>query len=58
MKDWKSTLTGLIIGVPALIDALITAYTAGQFEGKNTIQLCASIGIILLGWIVADKKAE
>jgi hypothetical protein len=58
MKDWKTTLAGLVTGLPFLIDSLVTAYNAGAFEGKNTIQLVASIGVILLGWLVADKKAE
>ena len=56
MKDLKTTLAGLVTGLPFLIDALITAYQAGSFEGKNTLQLVASIGVILLGWLVADKK--
>jgi len=56
MKDIKTTLAGLLIGVPTLIDSLLTAYNAGAFEGKNTLQLAAAIGIILLGWLASDKK--
>lgn len=58
MKDLKTTFAGLLVGLPTLIDALLKAYNAGAFDGKNTIQLVAGIGVILLGWLAADKKAE
>jgi hypothetical protein len=58
MKDLKTTLAGLLVGLPNLIDALVTAYNAGAFDGKNTVQLVAGIGVILLGWLASDKKAE
>lgn len=57
-KDWKTTLAGLLIGLPTLIDALLTAYTSGSFEGKNTLQLAGSIAIILIGWIMKDPKSK
>ena len=58
MKNWKTTLAGLLVGLPTLIDSLITAYSAGEFEGKNTMQLAVGIGFILLGWLASDKTSE
>ena len=56
MKNFKTTIAGLLVGLPTLIDALLTAYNTGAFDGKNTIQLISGIGVILLGWLAADKK--
>lgn len=58
MKDYKTTLAGLVAGLPILIDSLLTAYNAGTFEGKNSIQLALSIGLILFAWLAADKKPK
>ena len=55
MKNFKTTLAGLVTGLPFLIDSLVTAFSSGSFEGKNTIQLVASVGVILLGWLASDK---
>ncbi|MDB4919853.1 hypothetical protein [Mucilaginibacter sp.] len=56
MKNWKTSLAGLITGVPVAIDALINAYTAGAFTGKSGVQLIAGIGIVLLGLFTKDKN--
>jgi len=56
MKNWKTTLGGLVIGVPAGIDALVQAYAAGYFTDKTGWQLAAAIAIVLLGTILKDKK--
>ena len=56
MKNFKTTLAGLVTGLPFLIDSLVTAFSSGSFEGKNTIQLVASVGVILLGWLASDKN--
>lgn len=58
MRNWKTTLAGLLAGLPFLIDALLTAYSSGSFEGKNTLQLAGSIAIVLIGWIVKDPKKK
>lgn len=58
MRNWKTTLAGLLAGLPFLIDALLTAYASGSFEGKNTAQLAGAIAIILIGWIVKDPKKK
>lgn len=56
MKNWKTTLGGLILGVPTGIDALVQAYAAGYFTGRTGWQLVAAIAIVLLGKILKDKK--
>jgi hypothetical protein len=55
MKNWKTTLAGLVAGLPVMIDALITAYNSGAFTEKSGLQLALSIGIVLLGVLSADK---
>ncbi len=56
MKNWKTTIAGLIAGVPLAADALFTAYSQGAFTGKSGMQLFAAIGIILLGLISKDHN--
>lgn len=56
MKDWKTTLGGLVLGIPFLTDSLITAYIDGEFEQKNTLQIALSITAILIGLILKDPK--
>lgn len=56
MKSWKTTLAGLVAGLPMLIDALITAYNAGTFTGKTGTQTLASVGIVILGFIAKDHN--
>lgn len=58
MKNWKTTLAGLIAGLPFAIDALLQAYTAGYFTDKTGWQLAASVAFILLGKILKDKKGN
>lgn len=55
MKNWKTTLTGLIAGLPFAVDAIMQAYAAGYFTGKTGWQLAASIAFIILGVILKDK---
>jgi hypothetical protein len=58
MKDLKTTIAGLIAGVPMLIDALIQAYNAGSFTDKSGIQLALSIGLVLLAYFASDKPKK
>ena len=58
MKDLKTTLAGIIAGLPLAISAIITAYQAGQFTGQSGRQLAFSVGIILLGVFASDSKKE
>ena len=56
MKDLKTTITGLVAGVPLAAQALLTAFEQGAFTGKTGLQLLAAIGLILLGLWSSDKK--
>ena len=58
MKNWKTTLAGIIAGLPFAIDAIMQAYTSGYFTDKTGWQLVASIAFILLGVILKDKKSD
>ena len=55
-KSWKTSLAGLLAGLPVAIDALIQAYNAGAFTGKTGTQLLISIGIILIGLLSKDHN--
>ena len=56
MKNLKTTLAGIVAGLPLLIDALIQAYNAGAFTGKSGSQLFLSIALIIIGYILKDPK--
>ena len=56
MKNLKTTLAGIVAGLPLLIDALIQAYNAGAFTGKSGSQLFLSIVLIIIGYILKDPK--
>ena len=56
MKDWKTTLAGLLAGLPAAIMALIEAYNAGYFTEKSGLQLAMGIAFILIGKFATEKK--
>lgn len=56
MKNIKTTLAGIVAGLPLLIDALVQAYNAGAFTGKSGIQLILSIALIVIGWFLKDPK--
>lgn len=56
MKDWRTTLTGLLTGLPFAIDSLIQAYTAGYFTDKTGWTLFGSLAWILVTALVKDSK--
>jgi len=56
MKNIKTTLAGIVAGLPLLIDALIQAYNAGAFTGKSGSQLFLSIALIIIGYVLKDPK--
>jgi len=49
MKSWKTSIAGIVAGLPTAIDALVAAYNAGQFTGKSGVQLAIGVGLVLLG---------
>lgn len=54
MKNWKTSVLGIIAGLPVAIQALLDAYNAGQFTGKSAFQVVTGIGIILIGLYAKD----
>ena len=51
MKDFKTTVAGLALGLPIAVDALNEAYKAGVFTGKTVIQtVIAAVIILVLLW--------
>jgi hypothetical protein len=58
MKNFKTSLAGLLAGVPFIVDALIEAYNAGAFTGKSGLQLVAAIGVVLLGLYSKDHDVK
>lgn len=58
MKSWKTTLAGVLTGLPVIISSVMEAYNSGQFIGKNAIQIFIAIGIILMGYLSADHSPK
>lgn len=58
MKNWKTTLAGLIASLPIAFDALYTAYTAGAFTDKTGGQLLVAIGIALFARYAKDHNVS
>ena len=56
MKNWKTTLAGMIVGLPIAMQAILEAYTAGYFTDKTGMQLFASIGLIILARLSKDHN--
>jgi hypothetical protein len=58
MRNWKTTLAGLLAAAPIAIDALITAYNAGAFTDKSGGQLLVAIGIALFARYAKDHNVS
>lgn len=58
MKNLKTSLAGLLAGLPFIVDALLGAYTAGTFTNKSGLQLVAAIGVVLLGLYSKDHDVK
>ena len=56
MKNIKTTLAGLVAGLPLAVDALLSAYKLGTFDGKHGVQLALAIGLVLLGLASKDHN--
>lgn len=56
MKNWRTTLAGLVFAAYPVIDALIKAYQSGYFTDKTGGQLWLGIGIIAIGILSKDKN--
>lgn len=58
MKDWKTTLAGLLTGLPFAVNALMEAYTAGYFTGKTGWTLFGALAWILVTALVKDSSSK
>ena len=58
MKNYKTTLSGFLAGLPLAVDALVTAYTSGTFDGKTGIQLALGVGLVLIGAYAKDHSVK
>jgi len=58
MKNWKTTLAGLLAALPIAYDALLTAYNAGAFTNKTGGQLIVAIAIALFARYAKDHNVS
>ena len=56
MKDLKSTIIGVLLGLYPIIDSVYNAYIAGQFSGKHGMELGAGIAVMALGIWAKDRN--
>jgi len=56
MKNWRTTVAGLIVGLPVAMQAILEAYTAGYFTDKTGLQLFAALGLIVLARLSKDHN--
>jgi len=56
MKNWRTTLAGIVLSAYPIIDAIMQAYQSGYFTDKTGSQLWMGIGIIVFGVLVKDHN--
>lgn len=56
MENLKTSIGGWLLGLAPLIDGLITAYNAGTFNGKSTVEVIIGVATILFGIWAKDPK--
>lgn len=54
--NWKTTIAGMIAGLPLAIDAVAKAYADGQFNGQHGVQLALGVGLVVLGALAKDHN--
>lgn len=58
MKNWRTTLAGLVAGLPFAIDAIVQAYTAGYFTDKTGWQLFGAVAVLVITALVKDHNVS
>ena len=58
MKDLRTTISGISLGLIIAIKGLMIAYEAGQFTGITGLHLAAAVSVTLLGIFAADSKSS
>jgi hypothetical protein len=56
MKNWRTTLLGLLVSAYPIIDSIIQAYNTGYFTDKTGGQLWLGIGVIVFSVLAKDPK--
>ena len=56
MKNWRTTVAGIVLSAYPIADAIMQAYTAGYFTDKTGGQLWLGIGFIVLGVLAKDHN--
>lgn len=56
MKNWKTSLMGIIVGCMPIIDGIVNAYSSGVFTGKSGMELIAGIGMVIYGLVSKDHN--
>lgn len=56
MKNWRTTVAGLIVFLPVAMDAILEAYNAGAFTSKSGLQLFVAIGAIIIARLAKDHN--
>lgn len=58
MKNWRTTIVGVLAGAYPIIDALLQAYTAGYFTEKTGSSLWVGIAFIAIGVLAKDHNVS
>jgi len=58
MKNWRTTLAGLVAAAPFIIDAILQAYAAGYFTDKTGLQLFASVAFVIFARLAKDHNVS
>jgi len=58
MKNWRTTLLGVLISAYPIIDAIMQAYNSGYFTEKSGSQLWLGIGVIIFGVLAKDHNVS
>lgn len=56
MKNWKTTLGGVLVASYPFITALSNAYEAGYFTTLEGFKLIGGVIIIIMGVLAKDPK--
>lgn len=58
MKNWKTTIAGVLAGAYPIINALLQAYTEGYFTEKTGSSLWIGIAFIVIGVLAKDHNVS
>ena len=56
LKNFKTTIAGIVAGLPIAVHAIFQAITDGTLTGQSGSQLLMGLGIVLLGAYAKDHN--